>query len=51
MLCASSSQYPHRLLTSLFIRLPNPLLPELPLWFPLDQRKSFQRYDPTMPEL
>jgi hypothetical protein len=42
MLCAWSSKYPHRLLTSLFLfQLPNPLLQELPLGFLLGQRQSF----------
>jgi hypothetical protein len=42
MLCASSSEYLHRLLTSLFLfQLPNPLLQELPLWLLLGQRQSF----------
>ncbi len=49
MLCARSSQYPHRLLTSLFLfQLPNPLLQELPLWFLLGQRQSFLISGPSL---
>ena len=49
MLCAWSSQYPHRLLTSLFLfQLPNPLLQELPLWFLLGQRQSFLIRGPSL---
>jgi hypothetical protein len=41
MLCAWSSQYPHRLQTSLFLfQLANPLLQELPPWSLLGQRQS-----------
>jgi hypothetical protein len=49
MLCAWSSQYLHRLLTSLFLfQLPNPLLQELPLWFLLGQRQSFLIRGPSL---
>src|ERR1700723_1376011 len=49
MLCAWSSQYLHRLLTSLFLfQLPNPLLQELPLWFLLGQRQSLLIRRPSL---
>src|SRR3984885_3448274 len=49
MLCAWSSQYPHRLLTSLYLfQLPNPLLQELPLWFLLGQGQSFLISGPSL---
>src|SRR5882762_9516228 len=49
MLCAWSSQYPRRLLMSLFLfQLPNPPLQELPLWFLLGQRQSFLIRGPSL---